>query len=76
MELDPSEEQSIALDAFRRFLETEIAPVVAPRRDAIHGLWKVVEVVIDDTLALNNRRIATSSASRSAATADVRWTPG
>ena len=34
MDFDPSEEQRIALDAFRRFVETEIAPAVQPWRDA------------------------------------------
>jgi alkylation response protein AidB-like acyl-CoA dehydrogenase len=34
MDFDPSEEQSIALDAFRRFVEAEIAPAVQTWRDA------------------------------------------
>jgi alkylation response protein AidB-like acyl-CoA dehydrogenase len=34
MDFDPSEEQSIALDAFRRFAEAEIAPAVERWRDA------------------------------------------
>jgi hypothetical protein len=34
MDFDPSEEQRITLDAFRRFVEAEIAPAVQPWRDA------------------------------------------
>jgi acyl-CoA dehydrogenase len=33
MDFDPSEEQRITLDAFRRFVEAEIAPAVQPWRD-------------------------------------------
>jgi acyl-CoA dehydrogenase len=46
MDFDPSDEQRIALDSFRRFVEAEIAPAVAPWRDATipkdlaHGLLR------------------------------------